>query len=111
MLNRNGFLDNRSLLILDEPEVHLHPKWQLAYAQVIVDLIKEEGLNVVVNSHSPYMIEALKRFAEKESINANYYLAEEGKIIKSDDSLEKIFGKLSEPFITFDDMDAEKLNG
>ncbi|MFZ2890257.1 AAA family ATPase, partial [Sulfuricurvum sp.] len=111
MLNRNGFLDNRSLLILDEPEVHLHPKWQLAYAQVIIDLIKEEGLNVVVNSHSPYMIEALKRFAEKENINANYYLAEDGKIIKSDDSLEKIFEKLSEPFITFDDMDAEKLNG
>jgi ABC-type multidrug transport system ATPase subunit len=111
MLNHNGFLDNRSLLILDEPEVHLHPKWQLAYAQVIIDLIKEEGLNVVVNSHSPYMIEALKRFAEKENINANYYLAEDGKIIRSDDSLEKIFEKLSEPFVTFDDMDAEKLNG
>jgi predicted ATPase len=111
MLYRNGFLDNRTLLILDEPEVHLHPKWQLAYAQVIVDLIREEGVNIVVNSHSPYMIEALKRFAEKENINANYYLAEDGKIIKSDDSLEKIFEKLSEPFITFDDMDAEKLNG
>lgn len=110
MLDRNGFLDNRSLLILDEPEVHLHPKWQLAYAQIIVEFIKN-GLNVIVTSHSPYMVEALKRFSEKENIKTNFYLSENAKIVDTQDALEKIFEKLSEPFDMFDEMDVEKING
>lgn len=111
MLDRNSFLDSRSLLILDEPEVHLHPKWQLAYAKVIIELIKKNGLNVLVNSHSPYMVEALKRYAEEENIKPNFYLSENAKILQSDDALENIFKKLSEPFNIFDDMDAKKIHG
>lgn len=110
MLDRNGFLDSRSLLILDEPEVHLHPKWQLAYAKIIVEFIKN-GLNVIVTSHSPYMVEALKRFSEKENIKTNFYLSENEKIVDTEDALEKIFEKLSEPFDMFDEMDIEKING
>ncbi len=29
----NGTIKRNSILILDEPEVHLHPKWQLEYAK------------------------------------------------------------------------------
>jgi predicted ATPase len=27
-------------LVLDEPEVHLHPNWQLKYAEIITLLVK-----------------------------------------------------------------------
>jgi predicted ATPase len=98
--------------VLDEPEVHLHPKWQLEMAKVIVELVKN-GVKVLVNSHSPYMIEALQRYAELEKVTADFYLAEDGYIKKENDSnsetLAKIFEKLSEPFDVFEEMDSERM--
>ena len=108
MLYRNDFLRSGSLLILDEPEVHLHPKWQLLFAEGIIDLISN-GVNILVNSHSPYMIEALKRYAEKYNVKANYYLADKDSIVISDSSLELIFKKLAEPYVTFDKMDSDSI--
>ena len=114
LLIKNGYLSKDSVLILDEPEVHLHPKWQLEYAKIVVELVKN-GVRVVVNSHSPYMIEALKRYSEVEEVEekTNFYLAEDGYIKKENDSnsetLAKIFEKLSEPFDVFDEMDSEKI--
>jgi len=79
MLILNRSLTQRSVLILDEPEVHLHPKWQLEYAKFIVSLVNG-NITVLVNSHSPYMIEALKRYGTQAKILMNFYLATtEGK--------------------------------
>jgi len=110
----NNRLNSYSLLILDEPEVHLHPKWQLEMAKIIVELVKN-GVKVLVNSHSPYMIEALERYAEKAEVPADFYLAEDGYIAKVEDNnsktLAKIFHKLSAPYETFNQMDSETLKG
>jgi len=108
----NYQLDKEAILILDEPEVHLHPNWQLEMAKIIVELVKN-GVKILVNSHSPYMIEALERYGEKAEINMDFYLAEDGIIDKVNDNnsatLSKIFEKLSAPFDVFDQMDSEKL--
>ena len=97
MLIKGGFLNERTLLIIDEPEVHLHPKWQLKYAKIIVELIKND-ITVLITSHSPYMIEALKRYSELEDIEdkTNFYLAENGYIYEQE-TLENIFEKLAIP--------------
>jgi len=114
VLSQNNWLNKDTVLILDEPEVHLHPKWQLEMAKIIVELVKN-GVKVLVNSHSPYMIEALKRYSEVEEIEdkTNFYLAEDGYIKQENNSnsetLAKIFEKLSEPFDTFEEMDMERL--
>lgn len=109
LLIDNGFIDRTSILILDEPEIHLHPKWQLIYAQIITILAKNE-IPILVTSHSPYMIEALKRFSDKENITeyTNFYLSAEN-IIEDENNLEAIFKKLSEPFEIFMQMDQEIL--
>ena len=99
-------------MVLDEPEVHLHPKWQLEMAKVIVELVKN-GMKILVNTHSPYMIEALQRYSELEKVNSDFYLAEDGYIKKENDSnsetLAKIFEKLSEPFDVFEEMDSQRM--
>jgi len=81
-------------------------------AKIIVELVKN-GVKILVNSHSPYMIEALERYGEKAEINMDFYLAEDGMIDKVNDNnsatLSKIFEKLSAPFDVFDQMDSEKL--
>jgi len=107
----NESIQNGTILILDEPEVHLHPKWQLKMAEIIVELVKK-GVYIVVNSHSPYMIEALQRYSELSKVNSDFYLAEDGYIKKENDSnsetLAKIFEKLSEPFDVFEEMESER---
>jgi len=39
------------LLILDEPENHLHPAWQVEYAKLLVKLAKE-GVPILITSHN-----------------------------------------------------------
>jgi len=115
VLADNGWFSENNVIVLDEPEVHLHPKWQLEMAKIIVELVKN-GVKVLVNSHSPYMIEALERYGEKAEINMDFYLAEKNGIIdKVEDNnsktLAKIFNKLSAPYETFNKMDSEILKG
>ena len=114
VLSQNNYLNKNTVLVLDEPEVHLHPKWQLEMAKIIVELVKN-GVKILVNSHSPYMIEALERYAEKAEVPSDFYLAEDGVIDKVEDNnsktLAKIFHKLSAPYETFNQMDSEILKG
>ena len=104
LLLQSNILDDRSLLIIDEPENHLHPKWQVEYARLIVELVKNE-INVLISSHSPYMIQAIKYFSDKYEIKekVSFYLAEAdekeslSEINNVTDDLNKIFIKLAEP--------------
>jgi len=111
LLIDNDFINRNSVLVLDEPEIHIHPKWQLKYAQLISILVANE-VPIIVTSHSPYMIEALQRYSDLKKLQdkTNFYLADNGKI-EDKNKLQKIFEKLSEPFDEFDKMDSDILNG
>lgn len=80
LLLKNGHLTDKTLLIIDEPESHLHPQWIIEYARLIVLLNKEIGVKFFIASHNPDMVSAIKYISEKEqtSHNLNYYLAEKG---------------------------------
>ena len=106
----NNRLNSYTLLILDEPEVHLHPEWQLEMAKLVTKLIKN-GVKVIINSHSPYMIEALELYAKKEKINHNFYLAEKkdeyATISDVTSNLEPIYYKLAKPIQTLEEQSLE----
>lgn len=55
-------------LIIDEPEVNLHPEWQVELAELLVSLIKDLDIAIYINSHSPHFIEALEVFSVKYGI-------------------------------------------
>ena len=78
LLLKNGFLTKNTLLIIDEPEAHLHPQWIVEYARILVLLNKEIGVKFFIASHSPDMVSAIKYISEKEQTTQNleYYLAE-----------------------------------
>jgi len=103
LLLKTNILGKRRPLVIDEPETHLHPAWQVEYAKVIVELVKY-GIPVLLTSHSPYLIQALKFFSENSEIKSqtHFYLAEQtennGSIISEvTDDLNRIFAKLSKP--------------
>lgn len=99
-----GELNEKKMLIIDEPENHLHPKWQVECAHLLVKMAKA-GIPLMVSSHSPYFIQGIRYFANKEQVEGlvNYYLAEEDKktgysiVTEATDDLNKIFVKLAEP--------------
>ena len=46
------------VLIIDEPEAHLHPNNQLTLAKYLVKLVRE-GVNVLITTHSDYLLDQL----------------------------------------------------
>lgn len=81
MLLENGHLNKNSLLIIDEPEAHLHPQWIVEYARLIVLLNKLLGVKVFIASHNPDMVSAIRYISEKEGIldQVGFYLAEQNE--------------------------------
>jgi len=78
LLLKNGHLNEKTLLIIDEPESNLHPQWIIEYARVIVLLNKYLGVKFFLASHNPDMVSAIRYISEKEGVLAgvNFYLAE-----------------------------------
>ena len=50
-----------SMLIIEEPEAHLHPTNQLIFAKYLVKMIRS-GLNVLITTHSVFLLEQLGKF-------------------------------------------------
>jgi predicted ATP-dependent endonuclease of OLD family len=104
LLLQKGILNSNSLLIVDEPEVHLHPTWQVKYAEILVRLSKEFAIPIVLTSHSPYFIEALEEFTKKYEYkdSTNFYFAEKNedglssKIVNVNNNLSRIYSSISE---------------
>lgn len=59
-LLEKGYLNGETVLILDEPEAHLHPEWQNIFAEFIVRLVKFVGVKVLLTTHSPNFMLALE---------------------------------------------------
>lgn len=78
LLLSKGLLDANTLLILDEPEAHLHPQWIVEYARVMVLLNKKLGVKFMLASHSPDMISAIRYISEKEGNleDVSFYLSQ-----------------------------------
>jgi len=54
-----GVLSQGSTIVLmDEPDAHLHARLQVEMMRIFADLVEGEGLQFVLASHSPYLISA-----------------------------------------------------
>lgn len=76
-LIENGWLDNKTLLEIDEPETNLHPQWIVEFAHLLVMVNKELGTKIMIASHNPDMVSAIRYISEKEGIldKTHFYLA------------------------------------
>ena len=105
----NGAIEYNGTIILDEPEIHLHPEWQLLLAELIVLIQREFGLHVLLNTHSPYFLRALQVYSAKYETadSCRYYLSElDGEQAVLSDvtvNIEKIYEKLSRPLQKLED--------
>jgi len=103
LLAKANQLNPKNLIIIDEPENHLHPEWQMKYAEMIIEFLKND-ISVILTTHSPFILQALKHYGKKENVEdkINFYLAEiseDNTSIINDvtKNLNLIFSKLAKP--------------
>lgn len=110
MLVEKGLIKEKDVLILDEPEIHLHPQWQVAYAELIVLLQKYFDLSIIVTTHSPYFMDAINLFSVKHGLDhkVNYYLSsiEENRVNMTcvTDNVDLIYQKMASPIQMLDTL-------
>jgi len=97
----NKALKKGSILFWEEPEVHLHPKWQLKMVELFVELMNA-GVKIVFSTHSTFMADSLNALAKRnkfsDRVSFNLFKEYDGvvknHIIKSDEEWKMIQDEL-----------------
>ena len=57
-----------STIILEQPEIHLHPRVQARLADVFIDAVKTRNIQLIVESHSEHLLRRLQRRIAEEAL-------------------------------------------
>lgn len=111
LLLSNHSLSEGDWLIIDEPEINLHPSLQIQLVELLVKLAKEFNLTIYINSHSPFIIEAFEVYSKRENMDnkTSFFLCDKQDEKSIDyskfdiihigsDELQKIYNNLADPY-------------
>lgn len=78
LLLDNNELTRNSFLILDEPEINLHPGFQVEFAKALVLAARDLNITLYINTHSPFFAEAMEAYSRYYNLvdDTNFYLTE-----------------------------------
>ena len=62
------YVPEGSTILMEQPEIHLHPSVQAGLADVIIDAVKKRKVQVILESHSEYLLRRLQRRIAEEKI-------------------------------------------
>lgn len=102
-------LKENTFLIMDEPEVNLHPEYQIKLAEILVLAAKELNCTIYLNTHSPFLAEAMEVYTKYHKIydETNFYLTEKVKdeekydyVLMESDDISEVYENLGNPFDT-----------
>lgn len=110
LLVRHGYIHDSTCVIIDEPETHLHPEWQIKMAELLVALVQNTKVKILVNTHSPYFVEAVRVHSENRGIEEQtkfYQVTCAGNFSSSitdvTDNISSIYEALAKPYRTLDE--------
>jgi hypothetical protein len=64
------YVPEGSIILLEQPEIHLHPSAQSWLADVFIDAVKTRKIQIIIESHSEHLLRRLqRRVAEKSFSN------------------------------------------
>ncbi|MBN1844803.1 MAG: DUF3696 domain-containing protein [Sedimentisphaerales bacterium] len=62
------YVPKGSIILLEQPEIHLHPLAQTWLADVFIDVVKNRNVQIIVESHSEHLIRRLQRRIAEEML-------------------------------------------
>jgi predicted ATPase len=62
------YVPENSIILLEQPEIHLHPAVQSGLADVIINAVQTRNIQVIVESHSEHLLRRLQRRVADETI-------------------------------------------
>ena len=113
----DNIINEKDVIIFDEPEIHLHPEWQIRYAELIVLIQKYFNLTILLTTHSPFFLRAIEVFSKKYGTedNCTYYMAKiknENSIFEKIYDTSDVYAKMADAFSVLDKIndDIEERN-
>ncbi|OHD53704.1 MAG: hypothetical protein A2Y33_07220 [Spirochaetes bacterium GWF1_51_8] len=86
LLMERGLLEENDYLIIEEPENHLHPAYQLKMIELLIHLAKKKR-NIIITTHSPEIIRAIEN-----SVNSGKISLDECSFLHMQESENGFFG-------------------
>jgi predicted ATPase len=62
------YVPEGSIVLLEQPEIHLHPSVQSRLADVFIDAVKNRHIQIILESHSEHLLRRLQRRIAEESL-------------------------------------------
>ena len=62
------YVPERSIVLLEQPEIHLHPSVQSGLADLILTVAKTRQLQVIVESHSEHLLRRFQRRVAEDTV-------------------------------------------
>jgi predicted ATPase len=75
------YVPEGSTIIMEQPEIHLHPSVQAGLADVFIDAFRHRGIQIIFESHSEHLLRRLQRRvaeAQLDTSNTAFYFCEMG---------------------------------
>jgi predicted ATPase len=58
-------------ILLEQPELHLHPQVQQKFADFIIEMITQNGLQIILETHSDHMLNRIRRRIAQAKLEEN----------------------------------------
>ena len=62
---------NGATVLIEEPEIHLHPKAQAELAEVLAETAKAEDKQIIMTTHSEHLVERLLLLVAEGALTAD----------------------------------------
>ena len=63
------YVPEGSTVLMEQPEIHLHPSVQAGLADVFIDAVKTRKIQIILESHSEHMLKRLQRRIAEEQLS------------------------------------------
>lgn len=84
-----------SVLIIEEPESNLHPKWQSLLADMLAEANRKFNIQMIIETHSEYLIRKFQTLVAEKSISAQnvkiFYLRSLSRVTSEKKQIESMF--------------------